>query len=178
MQRTNIQLPDEACAFTLNPSPAMRFAYSNSACLYSSRLYSAYAANSLLSRCPSVTAAAHHAGGAFSARAPAGVRFVRSAIAPSSGARGAHPACVLAPCCCPCHASEAFSNHGSLSFVHAQSAASYDCASTSESWITGMPCGRTAVERMVKLDEGPRIGMTDVGGIDLFLDVLEFTMNT
>ena len=44
--------------------------------------------------------------------------------------------------------------------------------------VSSMPLPMHDVERMVKLDEGPRIGMTDVGGIDLFLDVLEFTMNT
>ena len=72
------------------------------------------------------------------------------------------------------------SNHGSLSFVHAQSAASYDCASTSESWITGVPFGRTAVERMVKLGEGPRMDMTEVGRnlAACFLTSLGFIVST
>ena len=107
----------------------------------------------------------HHAGCTFSARPSASVRFVRLAIAPSSAASGARPACVLAPRCLPCHTSELSAHHCTLSFLHAQSAASYyECASSSESWITGVPFGRAAVERMVKLGEGPRMEIADVGG--------------
>lgn len=148
-------------AFALNPSSAIRFAYRSSACLYSCGLSSAFAACSLLSRWPSVSAALHHAGRTFSARALS--TAIRSLIAPSMIVTGPRAADWLFVRWRPCHASEPSAHHGSLSFVHASSAGSYECVTPSESWITGAPFGRMEVEAMVRFGEAARMGLMDAG---------------
>ncbi len=148
-------------AFALNPSSAIRFAYSSSACLYSCGLSKAFAACSLLSRWPNVSAALHHTGLTFSARALS--TAIRSLIAPSMIVTGPRAADWLFVRWRPCHASEPSAHHGSLSFVQTSSAGSYECVTPSESWMTGAPFGRMVVEVMVRFGEAARMGLMDAG---------------
>ena len=62
-----------------------------------------------------------------------------------------------------CHTCQPSTDHSSLSFVHAESVASDECASLFERWIMCLPFCRTAEERLVKLSEGTRMEMLEDG---------------
>lgn len=123
-------------ALALNPSSAIFLAYTNKACLYSVGLSRIVEACSLVSRCPSVNAASHHAGRGWSApfSFPPCSHIVLSMVATAPRLE-----VELLDLWRPCQALEPFAHHLSPNFTHVNKSASYECAQPEDRWTIGAP---------------------------------------